>query len=317
MSKGIYKPLNLVRKVTKTARKAKIINLTETHLNFKETTQQSTFVQDSGEELTESSSTRNVIEFKLDDKTSKNLINRSVMSAHKLGSHIYATFCLDQLVPTATPTPHLLRAHGKDAKSDSGEDGVTCQSSSTRLLLEPARVALKSWVPKQLPGPTQGSVENRPIPALARPGDPNWRARTSGNCGSPALRYTSQPTVRKPRPTPNGCGRSSLISFAQSHEPIARGRSPVSACGCGAGSWRPPLWPSCEQSQDPASDCGRTSMPPPGGLSRPSTSPADLLGTTSPAALWEPCYLAAGESDGDGTINISAYLQKMTHPVSF
>lgn len=44
---------------------------------------------------------------------------------------------------------------------------------------------------------------------------------------------------------------------------------------------------------------------------------ADLLGTTSPAALWEPCYLAAGESDGDGTINISAYLQKMTHPVSF
>ncbi|KAL1784298.1 hypothetical protein HispidOSU_009561 [Sigmodon hispidus] len=44
----------------------------------------------------------------------------------------------------------------------------------------------------------RGSVENQPIPALTRPGDLNWRACTSGNCGNPAPRYQPQPTDRKP-----------------------------------------------------------------------------------------------------------------------
>lgn len=56
---------------------------------------------------------------------------------------------LETLTSSSPPPPGHLTSPGKDAKPDSWEDGVTCHSSSSRLRLVPAQVALNSWVPRR------------------------------------------------------------------------------------------------------------------------------------------------------------------------
>lgn len=86
---------------------------------------------------------------------------------------------------TLHPPSTRERCHDKTAEKMASPVTAAALASAWN---QPRSHSIRRSLPTRLPGQTQSSKENRPIPSLTRPGDPNWRARTSGNCGSPALK---------------------------------------------------------------------------------------------------------------------------------